>query len=457
MMSYSEEEKQLPPASPSLGDTKSPASDLIIGKGLENLKTDQYRRKSRASRREYSSCCRVVFRMDENIIWSLPWSNLQNARHVSFLCNGNNFTWPLHLFHKCCRLRTFILLPSESGSHVDHQIPCDLFLSLCRMRVLNLSYTNIIELPDSIGTLKHLRYLNVSSTHIEKLPESVTNLYGLETLKLKNCFNLLQLPKYMRNLSNLRHLELDIKHQLSYMPLEFGKLTNLQTLSAFIVGKEPGQLIEELKNMNSLHGSICITNLENVVSVNEAEFANLDKKPYLDKLELQWNEINIASAEQVLAGLRPHYKIKELTISSYGGIMFPSWLSDASFDKLENIYLQNCRYCRYLPELDKLPSLRWIYIHEKHDLELLEVSRGFPSLQSLKLHDMVNLQQFLLLPSAMLNLRELTIVDCPNLRYLPQLYHLSQLEYLKISRCPQLQFSPTEELPSSLKLRTAIF
>ncbi|XP_054811461.1 putative disease resistance protein At3g14460 [Prosopis cineraria] len=214
----------------------------------------------------------LCFRMDDNIDTSHLWPNFTNARHLSFVSDGNN-RQSLELFCKCNRLRTLLFFSSESQRHVN-DISYELFLSLHHIRVLNLNYTNISELPDSIGALKHLHYLDVSNTNIEKLLESVTNLHGLETLKLKNCFNFLQLPIHMKNLINLRHPELDVKRQITFMPSNLGNLRNLQTLSAFIVGKEKGQGIEELKNMNFLHGSLCIANLENVSSVKEAVMAS---------------------------------------------------------------------------------------------------------------------------------------------------------------------------------------
>ncbi|KAK4412778.1 putative disease resistance protein RGA3 [Sesamum alatum] len=225
----------------------------------------------------------------------------RNTRHFSLLCQSLE---PVILkgsvWYK--NLRTFRVIRENFG---NIQVSYDLFLKLKALRVLELSGLGLDELPDSIDHLKHLRYLNLSENHFRKLPASVTNLFGLQTLKLEQCLQLLELPSKMKNMVSLRHLHLDIK-QLNSMPPEFGKLVNLQSLSAYVVGRSRECGIGELKNMTSLRGSMCIKNLENVSNVNEAKEAMLHMKPFLDKLELEWDDSGpINNAEEILAGLRP--------------------------------------------------------------------------------------------------------------------------------------------------------
>ena len=398
----------------------------------------------------------ICFQMKDGMSPLLPI--FRNARHSSLLSQEDIQPMTLKMFQRYKGLRTFMVF-CRNGSHIV-ELLFDLFRNLQCLRVLNLSSTGILELPDSIDNLKHLRYLNVSKTNIKKLPESIAYLYGLQTLKLQDCFNFLVLPKHTKNLINLRHLDLDIKRQLSSMPLEVGKLTSLQTLNAFIVGKDAGCQIGELQKLGNLRGRICITNLENVVNLRDAKEAMLEKKPYLDRLELQWNEFR--DGQEVLSGLCPHYRLKELRVTNYGGSMIPSWLSDPSLCKLVSIYLRSCHTCTVLPPLGLLPALKSLHIYQMHSLvsvdhrfcgsDMDNMVRGFPSLESLTFQDMPNLKVWTGLNAEdMSHLHQLIVVDCPKLVRLPSLHFLSSLKSSDISQYPILQSLPDEGLPDSLK------
>ena len=122
-------------------------------------------------------------------------------------------------------------------------------------------------LPDIIGTLMHLKYLNLSSNDIEVLPNSITKLVNLQTLKLCQCKKLKELSVDIQKLVSLKHLDLENCENLTHMPHGLGQLTSLQTLTLFVVSKDPvgsskhcGGLAE-LNKLNDLRGKLEIKNL----------------------------------------------------------------------------------------------------------------------------------------------------------------------------------------------------
>lgn len=375
----------------------------------------------------------------------------RNTRHFSLHCAS---VQPIML--KGCvwykNLRTFRVISENVG---NIEVSYDLFLKLKFLRVLDLSRMGLHELPDSIEHLKHLRYLNLSENYFKKLPESLTNLFGLQILKLEQCVQLLELPKYMKNMVSLRHLRLDIK-RLNSMPSEFGKLVNLQSLSAFIVGRTKGYGIGELKNMRFLRGSICIKNLENVSSVNEAQEAMLDMKPFLDRLELEWNDSRSGNNdEEILAGLCPHENLKELLMTNYNGFLLPGWFG-RPLCKLSSIELQSCKQFHILTHLGKLQHLKSLIIEDMSSWSHVDQEfSGFPLLESLTIKDIPNLTSWgSFRGSRFPCLRTLDIDDCPRLTNLPSLVDTNLLHCLNINRCPEICSLPDDGLPRSLQALT---
>ncbi|XP_043692880.1 putative disease resistance RPP13-like protein 1 [Telopea speciosissima] len=162
------------------------------------------------------------------------------------------------------------------------------FLRVLRFR----SFKSCRNLPDSIGKLKHLRFLDLSYSTIVRLPNSITSLYNLQTLVLIGCRFLRELPEGMGNLVNLRHLFLPVWLSFddgSYkMPLGVDNLTSLQTLSTFIVGSKN---ISELRDLSQqLRGTLDISNLE-IIGNNGTEtmVATLKDNPHLLGLQLRWS------------------------------------------------------------------------------------------------------------------------------------------------------------------------
>jgi Leucine-rich repeat (LRR) protein len=333
---------------------------------------------------------------------------VERTHHVAFDSLNSLLDIPAPLL-EADRLRTLLLLPPTYKFFMADRVFDSLITSFKCLRSLNLRMTNIKQVPNSIGKLKHLRYLDLSwNVDIELLPASITKLQNLQTLLLEFCDELKELPEDTRNLISLRHLGIDMCSSLTHMPRGLGKLTALQTLSFYSLGKKESSVpkqnggLGDLDGLDELRGSLCIMGLKHLRSSPlEARAANLERKQYLRKLELKWHyhfEANsddwnddsddkaIVNDEQLLQNLRPHLNLKELTIEGYAGVRFSDWAS--SLLNLVKISISHCKWCQHIPPLDRFPFLEDLSLHNLSSLEYIgndasEVSSS--SLQSLSL------------------------------------------------------------------------
>ncbi|KAK8358400.1 hypothetical protein V6Z11_A04G017200 [Gossypium hirsutum] len=241
------------------------------------------------------------------------------------------------------------------------------------------------------------------------------------------------------------------------MPSGFHQLTKLKMLSNFVIGEGDGHLIRELKNLSSLRGNFCLSGLENV-NGQDAREAKLNEKLGIDGLELQWGADLENSTrkkeveERVLDFLHPPKKLEQLIIENYGGVKFSSWIVDSSFKNLSSLKLRNCKNCKSLPSVGRLPLLKDLSIIgfdqvQKIGVEFLGENQlnPFASLEILSFESLPNWkewdtcegdEQVLKLPS----LRELSIKTCPQLLgRLPT--HLPSLQKLEIHSCTSLVVS----------------
>ncbi|KAB2023359.1 hypothetical protein ES319_D06G012800v1 [Gossypium barbadense] len=321
---------------------------------------------------------------------------------------------------------------------------------------------------------KHLRYLCLHSLRVKTLPESTSSLHNLQTLNLRHCCNLQMLPKGTKNLKNLRYLDIRNCHELTSMPVALGQLSFLRKLSMFIVGKEDGCSIDELKGL-ALEGELSIKGLHNVKSSMEARNANLIKKHNLRSLSLSWRLSSNKSShhqndEEILSALQPHSNLKKLRIIDYQGLMFPYWMMDLLLPNLVEISLGYCERCHQLPPLGKLRFLKVLNICRISALKYIDdtfygdMESSFPSLEVLSIREALCLEEW-----TTVNGREhfpllssLTVDCCPKLVKLPMIQSLKQLQIgetnvtlltpliMSATVLTSLQISGFNELPDGL-------
>ncbi|KAF3963413.1 hypothetical protein CMV_012188 [Castanea mollissima] len=323
-------------------------------------------------------------------------------------------------------------------------------------------------LSNSIEQLIHLRLLHIFRIEIEELPKSITKLYNLQTLRIEECPWLMELPEDLSDLINLRHICF-IGRVFAVAAKNIGRLTCLQTLSSFCVGRDEGYRMKELGSLKNLKGEINIYNLEKVEDEEEAKSAKLKEKEIFN-LGLFWSTFdreldNYDNGEQVLEGLHPHPNLKSLKIQGYEGKKFPSWDNDLSlFPNLIHIKLIWCTKCEEVPTLGHLPCLRVLEIDGMEKVKSIgsefysysgsyrNTTKLFPSLRMLKLEQMYGLEEWkdakeltsagevlLVFPC----LEELIIRRCNKLRGLPDLLHTCvSLQKLVVKDCLELRSLP---------------
>ncbi|QHO26151.1 Putative disease resistance RPP13-like protein [Arachis hypogaea] len=391
------------------------------------------------------------------------------TRHFSCACK-NEDDLLMKITEACDKLkhaRTLLQIFNKYGvfSAGDRvAVSCDLLEQLKCLRVLSFNFFSDDEnlMHGSIAKLIHLRYLDLSYTSIVTLPESLSCLYNLQTLKLRSCVKLKKLPSNMQNLVNLRHLDSG-GTDLEEMPKKMSKLKDLQFLSDYIVGKHEENGIGELGGLTHLHGSLWIPKLENVKNGGEASSARMDEKIHLNALYLSWSSFEESevcdsqSEKDVLEKLRPHKDLKELFIWRYRGTMFPDWVGHSSYHKMTWLELWGCRNCWVVPSLGQLPSLERLVIagfnkvkkiggsfykgdgtHQQHQetlfrsLKYLSI-KGMPCLEEWESYECDDDDDDAPFPK----LEYLSIWDCPKLRGdLPAF--LPSLKDLYISGCEEL-------------------
>ena len=391
------------------------------------------------------------------------------TRHFSFLCDELGSPKGLETLFRAKKLRTF--LPLSTSCYEYQWLLCfnsnklvlsELFSKCKRLRVLSLcGCVDMIELPETIGNLKHLHQLDLSRTRITTLPDTLCSLHYLQTLKVRDCQLLEELPMNLHKLVNLCYLDFS-GTKVTVMPKEMGKLKNLEVLSSFYVGEGNDSGIQQLGDLN-LHGNLLVAGLENVMDPEDSVSANLERKINLLKLELTWNAVGNSSEKEraVLNNLKPSELLKELSIEKYCGTSFPDWFGDNSLSCLVSVRLSNCENCVVLPSLGVMTSLKHLRItglsgivmigREFYSGEDISLSTPFPSLETLVFKDMEGWVEWesKVICSAFPRLQKLSLVRCPNLKgNLPE--KLECLVRLKIYDCKKLVAS----MPSSPSFRT---
>ncbi|KAF2319714.1 hypothetical protein GH714_018184 [Hevea brasiliensis] len=236
-------------------------------------------------------------------------------------------------------------------------------------------------------TMKHMRTF---------LPLS---LAGDMNICLANC-----IPSYL--FSKLRFLRvLSFNHyKITKLPDSIGDLKHLSDaagngkieksseLSNFVVGEGNEVGITALVNLKFLRGALRISRLDNVANASNVRGTILLDKGRIDDLEMAWGSSYLASRSVsvpnedrvVLEKMKPHESLEKLTIIDYGGL---------GYHRVSNVKAVDCEFCG----------------------ESMSSSNPFPALETLRFEDMKEWKEWNICGCEFRLLRELSIVNCPEL------------------------------------------
>jgi len=314
-----------------------------------------------------------------------------------------------------------------------YDLDINLVLHARCLRVLDLRGSPVIELPKSVGKLKHLRYLDISSSPIKTLPNSISSLHNLHTLHLNNCRNLCILPVSICNLQNLEILNLSAC-SLHTLPDLIGRLQYLQNLNmSFCKFLETlPNSIGELQSLQTLNFKGCgkLKSLPDAVcSLQKLQYLILSQCGILQSLPKSIGNLS---------------NLLHLNLSQCNDL---ESIPD-SICRITRLHTLNMSHCSSLSEISVsiggLKELQFLILSHHSSSLSLPISTGhLPNLQTLDLSWNIGLEE---LPESIGNLRKLKILilfQCWSLCRLPDsISNLMMLESLNLVGCEQLTQLP---------------
>ncbi|CAA7400483.1 unnamed protein product [Spirodela intermedia] len=305
------------------------------------------------------------------------------------------------------RLRTLLSFGTYRNFDINRTFP---ITDLKLLRVVDLEWASIDELPKQVGDLIHLRYLGLKNTKITSLPSSVGQLRRLQCLDVEGT-GIKTMPKGVWKIETLRKVLVPFTVEPEMVD---GGLRSLQVLKLVRAGRWIDSCLGSLTSLRELQ----ITGIEGCH--HSALLSWLPKLPRLKKLLLQG-----ASIPDCL--WRPSGFSSLQVLSLIGTVTRPPQHSSSGGDQwlpsLTELILSYTSLCQdSIAALEKLPELTYLFLgHGSYvGKQMLCSGGGFPQLESLIIDSLHKLERWVIEAGAMPRLRSLKIYDCTKLEMLPE-------------------------------------
>ncbi|XP_017973978.1 PREDICTED: putative disease resistance RPP13-like protein 3 isoform X1 [Theobroma cacao] len=294
------------------------------------------------------------------------------------------------------------------------------------LRVLELEGIPCTTIPSIIGALIHLKYLGLKETNLQALSPAIGSLRNLQTLDVAANLHLETIPNVIWKITKLRYLYM-CGHKYGG-PLRIDTLQHLQALSEINVQKWMQNNPANLTSLQKLgirgNFSLRATEIFNSI-VALVQLQSL----YLRTEDAEFPSLTQLSALQNLVKLHMRGTIRQLPSSQE----FPPNLSQLT---LEHAHLKQDS----VGILENLPRLLILRLKARsYDGVKMAISvSGFPQLEFLEFHSLESLEELNLEEGAALRLRSFRIINCGNLKMLPEgMRSLAALCELDIEEMPK--------------------
>ncbi|XP_048447241.1 disease resistance RPP13-like protein 4 isoform X1 [Pyrus x bretschneideri] len=247
------------------------------------------------------------------------------------------------------KLRTFFLMsspPNNFGKNLG---------LLESLRVLDLSYSKVVkdssttspvlcaeDLFNYISSLKRLACLNLSGTQIREVPSSIQKLLNLQLLVLNGCKKLVKIHPSIKCLKRL--IVLDVGDcPLDCLPKGLGSLCLLQELTGFKVvnpAKTQRCALRELSKLKKLRVLRIVLSADTEIS--QDEMGILSSLSNLKVLTIDAEECKERETLVKLDGLKMPPNLRELYVRNYHSNTMPNWFHPNVLSELQYLCVENC-------------------------------------------------------------------------------------------------------------------